>query len=440
MKKIICIVLVITLIISVAVGLADFPKSNSAKNETQLTYYTVKNSGFSFDDIVKYYNDSAKKAYKIKIVEFKDTKEMYSRMSTEIMSGGGPDLFNTEHCLPFEKMAEAGAFMDIDRLLESQENTIDFSDLNKAVMDAGVFNGKRYILPLFYRTGTVISLKDTLKKFHMPTKNGYTPTYNNLDIFDNVLSCDENYFIFCGDGGEYSYNGRERFFRFIDSYIDMEKKTTEFNTEEFKRNAEKMKKLATHNNGKDIPVEEFFCNYLFQYWQSGLIDYAFNAENNVFYKDFSRNSKDNIGYIETAVAINRNTKQPEKICRFLEYALGNFLQVKVGSDRASVHTYPGLLDLSFPVKKSSFDVCVRYTSEYEDLYTGISPGIDNEFMREYIKTAKNVTKCKLYPYIQHSYYSSKVINEIVYDYLNDEISTEKFISQLNNATWIYMEE
>lgn len=446
MKKFLSLLMALTLISFSAVFICSCESNSSAENE-QLTYYTIKDSPLSFDNLVRYYNDSAKKDYKIKIVEFENSAEMYSKMSTEIMSGAGPDLFSTEQHLPFEKMAEAKAFMDIDELLKSNKNTIDFSDLNRTVMDTGVFNGKRYIVPLFYGLGTVMAEKNTLEKFSMPTKMGYTPTYNNLDILNKVLA-DNDYSIFFGEGGYDSYNIRELFFRFIDSYMDIKTKTTEFTHKEFRLIAEKLKYIYINNKyiyinnkNKNTSTDYYFSPYIFNNWYSGLISYAFNTEGNVFYKDLSKKSTDNVGYIETGVAVNKNTKNTKSVIKFLEFALGNHIQVMVGSDRfLRSLEYVFLEDLTFPVKKSSFEVCIRYASQYEDLYSEISPGIDNEFMEEYIKAAKNVTKCRLYHNLQDSYYGSDIISEIVNDYLNDNISTDKFIRQLTNATWIYMEE
>ncbi len=439
MKKFLSLFMALILVAFSAVFICSCESNSSAENK-QLTYYTIKDSPLSFDNLIRYYNDTAKKDYKIKIVEFENSAEMYSKMSTEIMSGAGPDLFSTEQHLPFEKMAEAKAFMDIDEIMKLHKNTIDFSDLNKTVMDTGVFNGKRYIVPLFYGLGTVMTEKNTLEKFSMPTKIGYTPTYSNLDILNKVL-VDNDYSVFYGEGGYDGYNIRELFFRFIDSYMDIKNKTTEFTDKEFRLIAEKLKSIYINNKNKNTSSDYDFSHFIFNNWYSGLISYAFNAEGNVFYKDLSKNSTDNIGYIETGVAVNKNTKNTKSVIKFLEFALGNHIQVMVGSDRFSRSIeYVFLENLTFPVKKSSFEVCIRYASQYEDLYSEISPGIDNEFMEEYIKAAKNVTKCRLYQNMQESYYGSNIISEIVSDYLNDNISTDKFIRQLTNATWIYMEE
>ena len=63
-------------------------------------------------------------------------------------------------------------------------------------------------------------------------------------------------------------------------------------------------------------------------------------------------------------------------------------------------------------------------------------------IRDYKYIINNITKCNLYSFncLSDTYFNSSVIGDIVNDYLNGDISKEKFIHQLTAATEIYLKE
>ncbi len=86
-----------------------------------------------------------------------------THMRTEIMAGGGPDVFlmsgfgGGDRALPentlFQNPGAAikkGLFLPLDEHIETAR-FMDMEKLHSKVMDAGVYEGKRYILPMFYR-------------------------------------------------------------------------------------------------------------------------------------------------------------------------------------------------------------------------------------------------------------------------------------------------
>ena len=63
-------------------------------------------------------------------------------------------------------------------------------------MDAGVIDGKRYVVPLFYGVNTMTGNKELLEKYNLPDKQGYSLTYKNIERdFKNFFEKrDDEYF------------------------------------------------------------------------------------------------------------------------------------------------------------------------------------------------------------------------------------------------------
>lgn len=71
------------------------------------------------------------------------------QMLTEVMAGSGPDLiFFTGSSTDIEKMVRRGVFADMEPYFEA--DNFDWSGYNQAVMDAGVWDGHRLVIPLQY--------------------------------------------------------------------------------------------------------------------------------------------------------------------------------------------------------------------------------------------------------------------------------------------------
>ena len=80
--------------------------------------------------------------------------------------------------------------------------------------------------------------------------------------------------------------------------------------------------------------------------------------------------------------------------------------------------------------------------EYEKSEEEYSDEIKTKFFNEYLDMINSISSCTLYDYLEfeNTYYNSSVIGDIVNDYLNGDISKEKFIRQLSAATEIYLTE
>jgi ABC-type glycerol-3-phosphate transport system substrate-binding protein len=98
------------------------------------------------------------------VEEIKDDYDEYSiRIATELAAGKGSDIifpsmmFNSD----FYKMANSGAFLDLNKIIEQDED-FNIDGYVKVVLDAGVFRGRRYTMPYMYATPVYISVPEKL--------------------------------------------------------------------------------------------------------------------------------------------------------------------------------------------------------------------------------------------------------------------------------------
>lgn len=159
-------------------------------------------------------------------------------MATEIMSGDGPDIISLDQPLPFEKLIENHAFADVDELINTYGSNIDFNDYNTKVMESGIVNRKRYFVPFFYCPNIFISTQEKLKEYDL---NFSDFSYKELSkqLSQEKVSCS----LFGNESDNYSL-----LYSFIDSYVNFDNKTTNFDTNSFLENIDYIKKLINNDN------------------------------------------------------------------------------------------------------------------------------------------------------------------------------------------------
>jgi ABC-type glycerol-3-phosphate transport system substrate-binding protein len=80
------------------------------------------------------------------------------QISTELAAGKGPDIIFPSHMFGSDliKMAQAGAFLDLNELIELDES-FNFDGYVKPVLDGGIFRGRRYTVPFDYFVDVYVS-------------------------------------------------------------------------------------------------------------------------------------------------------------------------------------------------------------------------------------------------------------------------------------------
>ena len=89
--------------------------------------------------------------------------ELYEKMAVQFMAGEGPDIFVVDGFLmDVEKLVRQGVFADMEPYF--QADNFDWEPYNQAVMDGGVWNGKRFLIPLSYQFPLLFTTRSALEE------------------------------------------------------------------------------------------------------------------------------------------------------------------------------------------------------------------------------------------------------------------------------------
>lgn len=456
MKNKIAIILTLQFIITVF-AFSGCGESTASSNSSKLTYCAYNEDAIC--DIIERYNKYCKKhydeSYQIEIVEYDSLEEMYTIMATEIMSGDGPDIISLDQPLPFEKLIENHAFADVDELINTYGSNIDFNDYNTKVMESGIVNRKRYFVPFFYCPNIFISTQEKLKEYDL---NFSDFSYKELSrqLSQEKVSCS----LFGNESDNYSL-----LYSFIDSYVNFDNKTTNFDTNSFLENIDYIKKLINNDNTNENVYYDLYNSenngcilstpkLLF----GGTIGGIKTAYYNIFLQNITPAILPNFSYenkitayVECGIAINQNSDKKDKALRFIEYCLSEDVQEYWCGSRSD-KGFSGTNEISLPVNNKAFDYAVEVETgeewdynedgEFDEEEKEFSENVDSIFWKDYLGIIDDISGCTLYNYknLKTTYYNSSVIGDIVDKYLKGDFSKDKFIRQLTAATEIYLTE
>lgn len=456
MKNKIAIILTLQFIITVF-AFSGCGESTASSNSSKLTYCAYNEDAIC--DIIKRYNKYCTKhydeSYQIEIVEYDSLEEMYTIMATEIMSGDGPDIISLDQPLPFEKLIENHAFADVDELINTYGSNIDFNDYNTKVMESGIVNRKRYFVPFFYCPNIFISTQEKLKEYDL---NFSDFSYKELSkqLSQEKVSCS----LFGNESDNYSF-----LYSFIDSYVNFDNKTANFDTNSFWENIDYIKKLINNDNTNENVYYDLYNsenNGCILSTPKLLFGGTMGGVKTAYYNIFLQNKTPAIlpnfsyenkitAYVECGIAINQNSDKKDKALRFIEYCLSEDVQEYWCGSRSD-KGFSGTNEISLPVNNKAFDYAVEVETgeewdynedgEFDEEEKEFSENVDSIFWKDYLGIIDDISGCTLYNYknLKTTYYNSSVIGDIVDKYLKGDISKEKFIRQLSAATEIYLTE
>ena len=92
------------------------------------------------------------------------TADYLKILQTDLAAGSGPDLivWDFEFADPFKTMASE-VFDDLNPYLY-YDNTFNMADYNEVVLNAGIYNGKQYVIPLGYYFPLLMTTKEILEE------------------------------------------------------------------------------------------------------------------------------------------------------------------------------------------------------------------------------------------------------------------------------------
>ena len=442
MKNKIAIILTLQFIITVF-AFSGCGESTASSNSSKLTYCAYYEDAIC--DIIKRYNKYCTKhydeSYQIEIVEFESQEEMKLKMSTEIMAGEGPDIFSLSQKLPFEKLTDSKTIADVNELISEFSYDIGIDNCNSKIMDAGVIDGKRYFIPLFYSPDVFITTEETLNKYNLTSSE-----FSFKALSEKLSKNKKEYSLFGSADDNIAF-----FYSFLDQYIDFNSGNTEFNSDKFSEDLDSIYSLIKNdttdenvyyflyeniNNGASILYKEMPDFSIIVKTYSCL---KYLGSTPVFVNNYNMDDDSISASIDVGIAVNDNCKNKGKLLPFIKYCLSCDVQKNMSEEC-----------MYLPVNSDAMEKCIDSIDEaidfgdliVSDKEKAIVETAQSAAIRDYKYIINNITKCNLYGfnYLSDTYFNSSVISDIVDKYLNGDISNEKFIRQLTAATEIYLKE
>ena len=442
MKKIISAFLILQLVF-VSFTFSGCHKNTTLNDSRCLKYYTYCED--SICDLINKYNKyctvNYNDTYKIEIIKFDSEEEMKLKMSTEIMAGEGPDIFSLSQKLPFEKLTDSKTIADVNELISEFSYDIGIDNCDSKIMDAGVIDGKRYFITLFYSPDVFITTEETLNKYNLTSSE-----FSFKALSEELSKNKKEYSLFGSADDNIAF-----FYSFLDQYIDFNSGNTEFNSDKFSEDLDSIYSLIKNdttdenvyyflyeniNNGASILYKEMpaFSSIVKTY---SCLKYLGSTP--VFVNNYNMDDDSISASTDVGIAVNDNCKNKEKLLPFIKYCLSCDVQKNMSEEC-----------MYLPVNSDAMEKCIDSIDEvidFEDLIVSdkekaIVETAESAAIRDYKYIINNITKCNLYSfnYLSDTYFNSSVISDIVDKYLNGDISKEKFIRQLTAATEIYLKE
>lgn len=388
------------------------------------------------------------------IKSFDDYTEYKNNLNTELLAGGGPDviLFTPYTFDSINKTIKTNAFCDINPYIES-DKSFNMSCFNKKVMDCGIFDGKRYIIPLDYYISGFITTEELLQK------NGIsfnTKEWNMKQLVDQLkafIEKDKNY------RSEYFFNSSIGFDTYAVSsgllnFIDYEKSEVNFDNPEFRYLLKSYKDIFS----KVCAPDDVSRKYGYKYWEmmkgnstvAMLSSMILNPEELWMYnstiKQFLNNEmkvypfpayNKSDGYIaqpNQMAAINNNSKNKKIAFGFISTLLSKDMQIKRMNSQSQ---------LNAPVNDEACNEIMNKRAGESGKNESIgligkrinSVAIPEALVNDTSNIKSNLAACVIY--------DANIIDLMyaaVYKYVKGEYSEDQVVKELENKSMLYLNE
>lgn len=436
-KKILSIIsglLIVTLLLS---GCTASKSENSTPESDKLTLYVVKNDPMI--RLFKAYNNHDTSG--IELVEFEDNTKLDSKLATELMAGKGPDLVLYSSMYNgvsnIEKMIAQDKFADINELMDDSEIEKLKNECNETVLNTGIYNNKRCLLPISYFPDMMITTKEICDEYSIDLNNPIT--YKNAE---NVLSKFLDKGKKTDDMSVFNWINHS-FYGLIDSNIDFFTRTNSLQSEDFLFNSQVIHKLILPCDKKEVtqnydPLDLLADGNIMFVSLDDIVGAEPNSLAYVFYylkqnnktpiilPQISDNKNHYSAFVDKGFLINKSSSKKDEAYKFIKYMLNEETQ--------------SAAEIGLPVNKSAQSKLIEEMND-ETLNKEISNdasegGIIDDFRNSYVEFLNRINYCT----IRNDYYNNHIINDIVSGYISGKITNEQFTKEIHSKTKIYLEE
>ena len=451
-KKLFCLVLASILCLSLLTGCQLGSRTSSVpEEEGAVTAYAVDYEAMGEEYLtrdfwpdpqyfLKDYNLGANSEKEIEIQYFPDATAMNQQLSTELLSGGGPDLFVFQEVdLPnFYNYANQGIFADLDPYFE--KSGYNKSQFQEVVFDYGVVNGTRSFIPLEYGVPMCVTTQNLAEKYGLD-KIGEELNYQN---YYELLSAIKDI-----QPEIHWFNELDSFFyRIISAFIDEENKRGQFTSSLFQKSIEEYKEMANSQGGEKAMAIRWETEYIEALVNEELLfhndpmmsdrqlsyrigKYWAGQEGKdnplLLYPVKEYNGEDYYAYVGKMIAINDNSNRKNKAWEVIEKAISTSYQNNIMGGSNPI--------IGNPVNLEAQD---RNKKDWMNSGGAFGKTGKEQLINRYYELLNSVTKCDCLMY--NSMYVQEVFDPLYVEYENGTKTLDEFVKELQNKTGLYLKE
>lgn len=151
------------------------------------------------------------------------------QLAVDLMAGKGADVFILQSYWDIDKMVTNGAFADLETFYQ-EDQVLDKASFNRVVMDACVYDGKRFAIPMEYSFPILLTSASTLEETQF--------NLDNCKNFEGFLAETQKYY---ADGRDdrllfrMDITARDCLFLSGYSFVNVIEKRSDITTDEFSR-------------------------------------------------------------------------------------------------------------------------------------------------------------------------------------------------------------
>ncbi len=376
---------------------------------------------------------------------------------TELMSGKGPDILilRAEDFPNIHKMLDNNTFYDLDKLIKNDES-FEINQYNKIALDSGIYEGKRYLMPLYFNIPVMFTTRSFLTKqgFNIP-EGGIT--WNDLaQMSGKFLNNDNNKdkYLF-----SYDFNFENLIQGSYMKFIDYSRRKSSFDSTEFINLLNIYKELqpavCPGEISKKANVVELLTKGTIGIMQdnkpievSSLLILnsccrQYMGEDMYMIPFPSDQQKENItGNVRVLAGINANCSKPQEAFKFLTLLLAKDNQIPYVNDHLNTNYVKGC---SINIDAWKEELRHNMSEEIEKIEgTAIDDGGSIKFTTSPLSTNIGTKADQLYNSMARAdindYRVLTILNEGTREFLAGKISAEQAAKDINRKIMLYLNE
>lgn len=150
-------------------------REQKKSNGESLVMYALDSGGFFRDTAVKYSDKRGKKDIRVESFSAGQYEEYANRQASELMAGMGPDIITFQYYNGTDRMGLLNSFLkyvpqgllyDLNQLM-AKDGDFKLPEYNAGALESGVFNGKRYFVPLSCNVEVFFTTEEKLEENHI---------------------------------------------------------------------------------------------------------------------------------------------------------------------------------------------------------------------------------------------------------------------------------